>query len=234
MISPAIRAVTLGLLLLTLVACLVAYGVPEPAALRAFVADAGPWTPIGVAAVAVVTSVLMVPRGVPALLAGLLLPPVLAVAVALAGIALGATVAFLLGRGLGRPFLERWTERSGPEARLVRLQSWLDRDGTRAVVYARILPVFPFGLLNYLFGATTVRMLPFVLGTAAAIVPSTTAYVLVGASADRPGSPAFLLSVGGVALVGSLGLAHAWWSRRRSKARAAVSPEDVREPVPTA
>jgi len=172
----------------------------------------------------VVTSVLMVPRGVPALLAGLLLSPFVAVPAALCGIALGASVSFLLGRWLGRPYLAGRTAAAAPDARLARLQAWLDRDGTRAVVYARILPVFPFGLLNYLFGATTVRMLPFVLGTAAAIVPSTTAYVLVGASADHPGSPAFLLSVGMVASVGALGLAHAWWSRRRGRR---IAPPEV-------
>ncbi|TQS42551.1 TVP38/TMEM64 family protein [Cryptosporangium phraense] len=218
MTSPAIRAVTLGVLLLVLVGFLLTYGVPEPSALRSFVADAGPWTPIGVAAVAVVTSVAMAPRGVPALLAGLLLPPVVAVGAALCGIVVGASVAFLLGRWLGRPYLSGRTAAAGPDARLARLQAWLDRDGTRAVVYARILPVFPFGLLNYLFGATTVRMVPFVFGTAAAIVPSTTAYVLVGASASDPGSPAFFFSVGLVALVGALGLAHAWWARRRARA----------------
>lgn len=233
MISPRVRAVTLGVLLLALVGLLLTYGVPEPAQLRSFVAHAGAWTPLAVAAVAVVTSVLMVPRGVPALLAGLLLSPVVAVPAALCGIAVGASVSFLLGRWLGRPYLSGRTAAAGPDARLARLQAWLDRDGTRAVVYARILPVFPFGLLNYLFGATTVRMLPFVLGTAAAIVPSTTAYVLVGASADKPGSPAFLLSVGAVALVGTLGLAHAWWSRRRGRRIAPPVEPAVAEPVRT-
>ncbi|SHN47873.1 TVP38/TMEM64 family protein [Cryptosporangium aurantiacum] len=229
MSSPALRAVALGLLLLVLVAVLLTSGVPEPSQLRAFVAGAGAWTSIGVGAVAVVTSVLMVPRGVPAVLAGLLLPPVLAVAAALGGIALGATVAFSLGRWLGRPYLAGRTARVAPDARLARLQAWLDRDGTRAVVYARILPVFPFGLLNYLFGATSVRLLPFVVGTVCGVAPSTTAYVFVGASADHPGSPAFLLSVGLVALVGSLGLAHAWYTRRRSRRGAATA-----DPVPTA
>ncbi|EXG81412.1 TVP38/TMEM64 family protein [Cryptosporangium arvum] len=229
MSSPAVRAVALGVILLMCVGFLLTSGVPEPAELRAYVAQAGPWMPFGVAGIAVVTSVLMVPRGVPALLAGLLLPAPVAVVAALCGIALGASVSFLLGRWLGRPFLSGRTAAAGPDARLARLQSWLDRDGTRAVVYARILPVFPFGLLNYLFGATTVRMLPFVLGTAAAIVPSTTAYVLVGASAEHPGSPAFFLSVGLVALVGALGLAHAWWSRRRG--RRIAPPEEPATPA---
>ncbi|GAA3389691.1 TVP38/TMEM64 family protein [Cryptosporangium minutisporangium] len=229
MSSPLVRALALGLLLVVLVVVLLTGGVPAPADLRSFVAGAGAWTPIGVGAVAVVTCLLMVPRGVPAVLAGLLLPPGVAVATALCGIALGATVSFSLGRWLGRPYLAGRTARVAPDARLARLQAWLDRDGTRAVVYARILPVFPFGLLNYLFGATSVRVLPFVLGTAFGVAPSTTAYVLVGASADQPGSPAFLLSVGLVALVGALGLAHAWYTRRRSRAvPAEVSADPVR------
>lgn len=220
----AVRAWGLGALLAGLGVGLLTLGVPGPTQLRTVVADAGPWLPVGVGSVAAVAAVLLVPRGVPAVLAGVLLPPAVAVPIAVAGIVAGATVAFWLGRGLGRPYLAHRTALATPAGRLARLQGWLDRDGTRAVIYARVIPVLPFGLLNYVFGATTVRTGPFILGTALGIGPSTVAYTLLGASAQQPGSPAFLVSLALVAGIGGLGAAHAYRARVRAGRRRAPGP----------
>ncbi|GAA3390388.1 TVP38/TMEM64 family protein [Cryptosporangium minutisporangium] len=201
-------------------------GPPEAAELRAAVADTGVWTPVAVVIVAVLAALVLVPRAVPAVLAGLLLPPALGVLCALAGSVAGATLAFSLGRALGRPYLLYREQRAGPAARLARLQRWLDRHGLAAVIYARLAPVLPFGLLNYAFGATTVRLAVFVAGTTVGIAPSTAAYVYLGAAADDPASVGFLLPLGVVTVGALVASVHARWAHRTGRSQAAdVSPD---------
>ena len=83
--------------------------------------------------------------------------------------AAGDSVTFALGRRLGRPFLNRYGRRLGlTEARLDRLDTWLDRYGPPAVCFGRLLPLArPFGPL--VAGASHFpyrRFLPWsVLGT---------------------------------------------------------------------
>jgi membrane-associated protein len=56
--------------------------------------------------------------------------------------AAGDSVTFALGRRLGRPFLERYGRSLGlTEARLGRVDRWLDRYGPPAVCFGRLLPL---------------------------------------------------------------------------------------------
>jgi uncharacterized membrane protein YdjX (TVP38/TMEM64 family) len=140
---------------------------------------------------------------------GLVFGPVTATLYALTGTLLGAAVSFGIGRGLGRAQVVRMTAGRTPHTRLGRLDEWLARRGFLTVVCARLLPIVPFGLLNYGFGATRVRASTFVLGTAVGILPSTVLYTVVGASATDPGSPTFVIStvLSGLAAVAGVLLA---------------------------
>jgi membrane protein DedA with SNARE-associated domain len=83
--------------------------------------------------------------------------------------AAGDSVCFGLGRRLGQPFLHRYGRRLGlTEARLGRLDDWLDHYGPPAVCFGRLLPLArPFG--PFIAGASHFpyrRFLPWsVLGT---------------------------------------------------------------------
>ena len=70
---------------------------------------------------------------------------------------------------------------------------FLERRGVTAVLIARLIPVAPFGLASYAFGATAVRRLPFLTATALGIGPSTVIFASLGADAMRPTSPAFIV-----------------------------------------
>ena len=61
--------------------------------------------------------------------------------------AVGDSVCFAMGRRLGRPFLHRYGRGMGlTEARLDRVDGWLDRYGPPAVCFGRLLPLArPFG-----------------------------------------------------------------------------------------
>jgi uncharacterized membrane protein YdjX (TVP38/TMEM64 family) len=189
-----------------------ALGVPQPSAAAAMVADFGPLGPPAVVAATALLLAALVPRSVLAAAAGLVFGPLMGSAYVLAGAALGAMVAFTLGRWLGRDFLS---------ARLTRLDRWLTTRGTWPVVVLRILPIAPFGLVSYGFGTTAIRVRHYLAGTAIGVVPSTVVYAHLGAAAMRPGSTAFLVSCA-AAVVLAVGVAAAHAVLRRQKPRASA------------
>jgi len=210
------RLAALAVLLAGAALAVSSLGVPDPAQLRAAVAPDAVWTPLAAVLVAAALAVVLFPRAGIALLAGLLFGPLPATVYTVVGTVLGASIAFGIGRTLGRPYLAAYTGRRPDHHRLVRLQGWLERRGVLAVVYVRLVPLLPFGLLNYCFGATRVSLRAFAFGTGAAILPSTVVYATLGASVTRPGSPAFLVSTALVALLALASALHLRTSRRRT------------------
>ena len=54
------------------------------------------------------------------------------------------------------------------------------REGLKIVLLTRLSPVFPFNLLNYAFGLTTVSLRDYVLGSLVGMLPGTVMYVYLG------------------------------------------------------
>jgi uncharacterized membrane protein YdjX (TVP38/TMEM64 family) len=204
------RAALLLLLIGAMLALAAAAGFPTPDEARRALGTGSGWAPViavlGVAALAL----LLFPRTGVAVLGGVLYGPAEATAYVLAGTLLGGSVAFGIGRLLGRDYLSRLTAGRLETSRTARLDAWLHRRAFLAVVVARLVPVLPFGLLNYGFGASRVPYRAFVAGTAVAILPTTFLYATVGSAASDPTSPVFLgsaalaalLALAGVVIVG--------------------------------
>ncbi|MFE5583844.1 TVP38/TMEM64 family protein [Kitasatospora sp. NPDC056531] len=158
-----------------------------------------------------------VPRPALNAVAGLLLGIQQGVLLAVLGTTLGAAMAFALGRGLGREALKPYLRGKVLGA----LDQRFTEQGFRSVLVLRLLPGLPFQAGNYGAAFSGVRFLPFLLATAIGVVPTTAVYVTAAASADQPGSAAFLVSAGVIALlvIGSLvGLWRAAAARRRIQA----------------
>jgi uncharacterized membrane protein YdjX (TVP38/TMEM64 family) len=94
-----------------------------------------------------------------------------------AGSTLGATAAFLVARHLARRRVERWAAR---DPRFAAIDEAVGREGWRIVLLTRLSPVFPFNLLNYLYGLTRVRLGPYVLASWIGMMPGTLLYVYLG------------------------------------------------------
>ncbi|WP_078859484.1 TVP38/TMEM64 family protein [Streptomyces rubellomurinus] len=168
------------------------------------------------AAVYAVGTLAFVPRPALNAAAGLLLGIREGVALAVLGTTLGAVLAFGLARWLGRdamrPFLRGKV--------LGALDRRFTEQGFRSVLVLRLLPGMPFQAGNYGAAFSGVGFLPFLTATAIGVVPTTAVYVTAAASAGKPGSAAFLVSAGGVAVLvlGSLvGLWRAARARRRPR-----------------
>jgi len=94
-----------------------------------------------------------------------------------AGSTLGATAAFLVARYLARERVERWAAR---DPRFAAIDEAVGREGWKIVLLTRLSPVFPFNLLNYLYGLTRVRLGPYVLASWIGMMPGTLLYVYLG------------------------------------------------------
>jgi uncharacterized membrane protein YdjX (TVP38/TMEM64 family) len=79
---------------------------------------------------------------------------------------LGATATFLVGRFLGEGVLRRF----GRLGRVVEKQ--VDHAGFKSLLVLRLIPIFPFAVLNYGAGVAGVRLADFVFATALGLAPS--------------------------------------------------------------
>jgi uncharacterized membrane protein YdjX (TVP38/TMEM64 family) len=95
------------------------------------------------------------------------------------GSTLGASLAFLIARYLARDAVNRWL--SGSE-KFQRLDGLTQKHGAVIVAITRLVPLFPFNLLNYGFGLTRVPFLTYVFWSWLCMLPGTIVY-LVGTDA---------------------------------------------------
>ena len=146
------------------------------------------------------------PRSVLSILVGALAGFWVGLALVVVGGLLGGLGGFGVSRWLGRGAVVR---RAG--ARLEHLEDRLAQRPFSAVVVARVMPLVPFMLVSYAAGLSSVRLLPYMLGTGVGLLPGSVMYVSMGASMSLLASwltPAPLaLLVGGVLLLGLLAAA---------------------------
>lgn len=104
----------------------------------------------------------------------------------------GATGAACIGFWISRIFLRDYVETTllapasnpnGEEVNsntLVKLDKAIGAEGFKLLVLIRLSPIFPFSVVNYLYGASSIDFGPYLLGTLIGFVPTTTAYVYTG------------------------------------------------------
>lgn len=95
------------------------------------------------------------------------------------GATVGGTLVFLIARtALGEPIARR----AGPLTR--RLAEGFRQDAFSYLLLLRLVPVFPFFLVNLVPALAGVGLLPFVAATALGIVPAAFAFAFLGAGLD--------------------------------------------------
>lgn len=110
--------------------------------------------------------------------AGFLWGPFWGVVFSIVGATIGASVAFLLARYVmhdtvkNRFGQERWQTLSGT----------VEQHGWKAVAFARLVPIFPFPVLNFLFGITPISFFHYVWSSFVFMLPACIAYVAFGSS----------------------------------------------------
>jgi uncharacterized membrane protein YdjX (TVP38/TMEM64 family) len=130
---------------------------------------AAPFAFIGIYAVAVAMSL---PVGLwLSLLGGLLFGTLFGSVLTVLGASIGAVLLFLIARGLLAPFCEAKFARQ-----IGRLRPGLERDGFGYLLALRLMPIFPFWLVNLAPALIGMRLMPYAAATVIGMVP--TSFVL--------------------------------------------------------
>ncbi|KAK2658508.1 hypothetical protein Ddye_005041 [Dipteronia dyeriana] len=89
-----------------------------------------------------------------------------------------ASVAFLIARYFAR---ERILKLVKGNKKFLAIDKAIGENGFRVVTLLRLSPLLPFSLGNYLYGLTSVKFVPYVMGSWLGMLPGTWAYVSAGA-----------------------------------------------------
>ncbi|MGL4795638.1 MAG: FAD-dependent oxidoreductase [Aeromonas jandaei] len=114
---------------------------------------------------------------------------------------IGATLAFLSARFLLRDWVER---RFGDK--LASLQAGMKREGALYLLSLRLIPIFPFFLVNLLMGLTPIRVSTYYWVSQLGMLPGTFVYVLAGSELANLTSTGNILSPGLMVALTLLGL----------------------------
>ena len=143
--------------------------------LKAWIQDAGSVGPLLFMVMYSLATVLFLPGSVLTLVGGALFGPLWGTLYSLTGATIGAALAFLSARYLASDWVER---KAG--GRLKRLVDGVGAEGWRFVAFVRLVPLFPFNLLNYALGLTRIRFGAYLVATWLFMLPGAAAYTYLG------------------------------------------------------
>jgi len=168
--------------------------------LRASIARWGAIAPIAYMGIYVIVTLLVLPSTALNLLGGALFGAVWGtVWTTIAAIA-AAMVAFGLSRHWARPMFERRLE-----GRWQAMDAELRRDGWLYLLALRLLPILPYGLVNFTAGLTAISWRDYGLATVLGTMPGVLPFVMLGSAgatvADRGEVWPVLAALGAIALL---------------------------------
>jgi len=144
-------------------------------ALHDRLAAAGWWAPLAFVVLYAVGTVLFLPGSVLTLAAGALFGVLGGAFYSLAGATLGAVMAFLVARHVAGDWV---TRRAGGWLR--QLIEGVEAEGWRFVAFVRLVPLFPFNVVNYALGLTRIPLTAYALTSALCMAPGALAYAWLG------------------------------------------------------
>ena len=147
----------------------------DAAALEAWIGDLGVLGPLVFMLIYALGAVLFLPGSLLTLAGGALFGPWWGTLYNLTGATLGAGLAFLIARHIAADWVAHKTG-----GRIKQLMDGVEQEGWRFVAFVRLVPLFPFNLLNYALGLTRIRFWHYLLATYLCMLPGAIAYTWLG------------------------------------------------------
>jgi uncharacterized membrane protein YdjX (TVP38/TMEM64 family) len=144
-------------------------------AMRGWIDALGPWGPGVFVLIYAGATVAALPGVALTAVAGGLFGSVVGTVAVSLGSTLGAGLAFLAARYFARASVESWL---AGNPRFQRLDRMVERQGAVVVAITRLVPLFPFNLLNFGFGLTKVPLWTYLLYSWLCMLPGTILYVV--------------------------------------------------------
>jgi uncharacterized membrane protein YdjX (TVP38/TMEM64 family) len=146
--------------------------------LQALIASYGVLAPALYILIYSLAPVLFLP-GLPLTIAGgILFGPLWGVIYAITGATIGASLAFLVARYVARD----WVASKLKSPKWEKLDSEVALHGWKVVAFTRLIPAFPFNLLNYAFGLTRISFVHYVVTSFVCMLPACIAFIVFSSS----------------------------------------------------
>jgi len=129
-------------------------------AITSAIENAGNAAPFIFALIYILGSIFFLPGSVLTLLGGALFGPVMGTFINLTAATIGAMISFLISRFLAADWV---TQKTG--GKLKQIINGVENEGWRFVAFTRLVPLFPFNLLNYALGLTKISFTQYSIAT---------------------------------------------------------------------
>ncbi|MCX5806103.1 MAG: VTT domain-containing protein [Proteobacteria bacterium] len=189
----------------------------EQQALRTWIGSYGSLAPIVYMLVYTIAPAFFLP-GLPiTIVGGILFGPLWGVVYTITGSTAGACVAFLVSRYLA----SEWVEGKLKSPRWRRLDQGVEKHGWKVVAFTRLIPLFPFNLLNYAFGLTKIGFRQYAVTTFFCMLPACIAFIVFSSSLldliRGRISLTFVIGLVLVVLVSLFPLFYRWYKAKRGE-----------------
>lgn len=190
----------------------------DSAQLQVWLNQAGIWAPIIYIGLYTVATVLVLPSTALNLTGGAIFGPWLGTLWTSIAAVIAAVVAFAFTRTVGRELVARRLA-----GRWQAMDAEMRQGGLFYMFAIRLLPIIPYGLVNFAAGLTSITFRDYLLGTIIGTIPGVLPFVMLGSSglqAMRTGD--FLPLIGALCLTGLLVGGATWYQRRRQSPQEAL------------
>ncbi|MBD2499032.1 TVP38/TMEM64 family protein [Anabaena azotica] len=184
----------------------------NPALIQSWLKAAGIWAPITYVAIYVIATILILPSTALNLTGGAIFGVWMGTFWTSVAAIIAAIAAFIFARTVGREIVAQ---------KLAGRWQAIDAEVRQGAIFymfaIRLMPILPYGLVNFAAGLTSISFKDYLIGTALGTVPGILPFVMLGSSgfkAIRSGE--ILPVVGALALIGILVGGSTWYRRRRS------------------
>lgn len=145
------------------------------------VKQAGPLAPILYMSFYVIAPTLLFPASILTMAGGLIFGPFWGTAYTIVSATAGATVPFLISRKLGRKPMEKMLSRyENFDERFHEFEAEVSKEGWKYVAFTRLVTLFPFLILNYAFGLTSINLWTYVWASFVFMLPGSFMFTYMG------------------------------------------------------
>lgn len=216
-----------GIFLLTII-CIITTAIAvyllgglNPEQIQTWLAQAGIWAPIIYIVIYIIATILVLPSTALNLTGGAIFGPWIGTFWTSIAAIIAAIVAFYYSRTIGRQWISQKLA-----GRWQAMDAEMGQGGLFYMFAIRLLPIIPYGLVNFAAGLTSVTFKDYVIGTILGTVPGVLPFVMLGSYGLKALKTGDVLPlIGALSLTAMLVGGATWYRRHRSM------PEKVIEEI---
>jgi thiosulfate/3-mercaptopyruvate sulfurtransferase len=144
--------------------------------LESVITRLGVWGPLAYILIYIFITITILPALPITVVSGIIFGPVMGVVYTAIGAGLGLSLSFLIARYIARESIEK---KFGNTAIFKKIDKGVKKDGWFILAVTRLIPIFPFGIQNYVYGLTSIGFIKYAVLSTIFILPGSSVYVML-------------------------------------------------------